>query len=368
MRTPPVAGLRADALRFLRWFGVVSAAWSSLLALAVTTVDRPEVLTVGVGILWLWALGSLLLHPTRVWWLGWLVVGAALELLGPAAGTGRASVAGGVPFVSIAGAALTGRRGPVVTAAAVLSVAALSRGLVSDLHSAASSVGTVLVFCFGALALWWLVRFVREGEEEREELRASVAEAEKARAVQAERAEAAARLHDSVLQSLAAITRAESLVRARALAQETSARLRTWIRTQSQAPDSFRRELERRCREAAGDRQVSVAGAGDRRVDEQTQLLVDAAVEAVRNAVKHTAGPVRVYAETAGGATTVWVADQGPGFDPDALPDDRLGVRESIVGRLQRAGGTAMLRSGPEGSEWALTLPTPTDRQPPTNA
>lgn len=238
-----------------------------------------------------------------------------------------------------------------------LSAAALSRGLVSDLHSAASSVGTVLVFCFGALALWWLVRFLREGEEEREELRASVAEAEKARAVQAERAEAAARLHDSVLQSLAAISRAESVERARSLAQESSARLRTWIRTQSQAPDSFRRELERRCRGVAGDREVSVAGAGDRRVDDRTQLLVEAAVEAVRNAVKHTDGPVRVYAETAGKATMVWVADRGRGFDPDSLPPDRLGVRESIVGRLERAGGTAELRSGPEGSEWTLTLP-----------
>lgn len=357
MRPTSLAGLRADALRFLRRFGVVAAAWTTLLAATVDAVDRPVVLWVGVAALWVWALGSMRLRRTRLWWLGWLAVGAAAELLGPGAGTGGASVAGGAPFVSIAGAALSGRPSPVATSAGVLSAAALSRGLVSDIHSAASSVGTVLVFCFGALALWWLVRIVQAGEEERDRLRDAVARAEREQAVAAERAEAAARLHDSVLQSLAAITRAGDTSEARRLAQDASAQLRSWIRTRRGEPGSLRRTLERRCLKVAGGRDVTVGGAGDRPVDERVGLLVDAAVEAVRNAVEHTSGPVRVYAESTGDGTVVWVADRGPGFSLDEVPDDRLGVRESIVGRLERAGGSAELTSGPDGSEWALRLP-----------
>lgn len=362
MQPTSLSGLRADALRFLRRFGIVAGAWSTLLAGTVDTVDRPAVLWVGVGILWLWALASLRLHDTRLWWLGWLLAGAGAELLGPAAGTGGASVAGGAPFVSIAAAALSGRPGPVTASAAVLSAAALSRGLVSDLHSAASSVGTVLVFCFGALALWWLVRIVQRGEEERDRLREEVAHAERERAVAAERAEAAARLHDSVLQSLAAITRAGDAGQARALAQDASAYLRSWIRSRDEQPSRLRQALERRCLEVAAGREITVGGAGDRPLDGRAALVVDAAVEAVRNAVEHTDGPVRVYAETTAGGTTVWIADRGAGFSLEEVPADRLGVRESIIGRLERAGGSAELSSGPEGSEWALRLPPP----PPT--
>ena len=58
------------------------------------------------------------------------------------------------------------------------------------------------------------------------------------------------------------------------------------------------------------------------------------------------------------GDAVVWVSDRGDGFDPDAVDPDRLGVRESIVGRMERAGGTASLRSSSDGTEWELRLPT----------
>jgi signal transduction histidine kinase len=115
---------------------------------------------------------------------------------------------------------------------------------------------------------------------------------------------------------------------------------------------------------------VSVSVSGDRGPDERDRLLVAATGEAVRNAVRHGAPPVRVLAEFGPrGAARVWVADHGPGFDLEQVPEDRLGVRDSIRGRMRRAGGRAMLAPGGggrgEGTEWELVLP---DHDPPADA
>jgi len=77
------------------------------------------------------------------------------------------------------------------------------------------------------------------------------------------------------------------------------------------------------------------------------------------NAAKFGGGsPVDVYAEVADGEVEVYVRDRGPGFDPAAVPADRRGVRESIVGRMERHGGRATVRSAPgEGTEVELALP-----------
>jgi signal transduction histidine kinase len=53
----------------------------------------------------------------------------------------------------------------------------------------------------------------------------------------------------------------------------------------------------------------------------------------------------------------VFVRDRGPGFDPDSVPADRRGLRESIVGRMERFGGHVEVRTTPgAGTEVALTL------------
>ena len=75
---------------------------------------------------------------------------------------------------------------------------------------------------------------------------------------------------------------------------------------------------------------------------------MQAAREAMVNAAKYggEGGAVQVYAEVEGRTVFVSVRDRGPGFDLDSIPADRMGVRESIIGRMQRNGGTARLRAG----------------------
>ncbi|WP_329609344.1 sensor histidine kinase [Arthrobacter sp. ATA002] len=75
------------------------------------------------------------------------------------------------------------------------------------------------------------------------------------------------------------------------------------------------------------------------------------------NAARHAGGPVAVYVECTAGSAEIFIRDRGTGFDPQAVPPDRLGVRESIVGRMRRNGGSAVIRSGPDGTEVRLALP-----------
>ena len=89
------------------------------------------------------------------------------------------------------------------------------------------------------------------------------------------------------------------------------------------------------------------------------RALVGAGREALTNSVKFASdgGPVRLYAEIDDGEARVFVDDRGPGFDPDAVPNDRRGVRESIIGRMKRHGGRAEIRSEPgDGTEVELTM------------
>lgn len=96
---------------------------------------------------------------------------------------------------------------------------------------------------------------------------------------------------------------------------------------------------------------IEVVVVGDCPLDEPLGAQMQAAREAMVNAAKYggEGGAVQVFAEVEGRSVFVSVRDRGPGFDLDAVPADRMGVRESIIGRMERHGGTARLRSAPEG-------------------
>ena len=102
---------------------------------------------------------------------------------------------------------------------------------------------------------------------------------------------------------------------------------------------------------------------GDTPLDERMGALVDAAGEAMQNAARHSgADRVSVYVEVEPDAVDAYVRDQGSGFDPDRVPDDRRGIADSIRGRMERHGGVAEVESEPgEGTEVHLRMP----RRPP---
>lgn len=369
--TEPADRLASDALRFLRRFGLVAAAWTALLAVSVpperAPVTHPGRLWLGVGVIGAWALVSQ--HPavrSRVLVGGWLLVAVFAELLGPLAGTNGWAVTGGAAMLTIASAAVLGSRRVLVVVVAVLSLAALARPALGEGWSVAWSLGTVLMFTFAGVAMWWLFRTLTTGVAERASLAVALAESERERAVAAERSESAARLHDSVLQTLAEIARRRDPEEMRALASQASSELRLHLRLRSAAGSLWER-LDAAVTAAAAGRRVTVSTAGPdvAHPDDRHLLLVAAATEAVRNAVEHTGAPVRVLAEHAGGHVTVTVADTGRGFDPGAVPPEKLGVRNSIVGRLERAGGVATLVSDEGGTVWTLRLPAPATTAPP---
>ncbi|MCZ9347307.1 ATP-binding protein, partial [Streptomyces sp. TRM76130] len=96
---------------------------------------------------------------------------------------------------------------------------------------------------------------------------------------------------------------------------------------------------------------MEVVVVGDCPLDERIGAQTQAAREAMVNAAKYggEGGAVQVFAEVEGSTVFVSVRDRGPGFDLDSIPVDRMGVRESIIGRMERNGGTARLRAVPGG-------------------
>ncbi|MGZ4104739.1 MAG: sensor histidine kinase, partial [Actinomycetota bacterium] len=104
---------------------------------------------------------------------------------------------------------------------------------------------------------------------------------------------------------------------------------------------------------------VETVVVGDLAMDERLKALVDAAGEAMNNAAKHSGvSAVSVYAEVTDDAVTVYVRDEGKGFDATGVSSDRRGIADSIIGRMERNGGVATVTSEPsEGTEVHLRLP-----------
>jgi signal transduction histidine kinase len=178
-----------------------------------------------------------------------------------------------------------------------------------------------------------------------------------------ERAEMAAHLHDSVLQTLALVQqRAEDPRAVTALARRQERELRSWLTQRADVgPLRLARALEVAASEVERDHGVvvDVVAVGDADLDARGEALVAAAREAMVNAAKFGGGStVDVYAEALDGEIQVYVRDRGPGFAPAEVPGDRRGVRESIVGRMARHGGRAEIHSAPgAGTEVELTMP-----------
>ena len=207
----------------------------------------------------------------------------------------------------------------------------------------------------GVVAAPSLVRLAQDLDEERQQrVRAD------------ERARISAHLHDSVLQTLSLIQREGDVDRMSRLARQQERELRNWLYGQSpSSPDGVRLgpALEQAADEIeeAHHVRIEVVAVGDTADLTMTQIteLIAAAREAMANAATHSGTErIDVFAERIDGRIEVFVRDTGSGFDPDAVPTDRRGVTDSILARMERAGGRAAIHSQPgSGTEVELSLP-----------
>lgn len=237
----------------------------------------------------------------------------------------------------------------------------------NEAFSAVGQVGVaVLATALGVALLFgpWIVRLAVDLRDERRE-----------RIRTEERAEMAAHLHDSVLQTLALIQRhADEPHEARSLARRQERELRAWLYGDRRragdgadgAAPTLAAALDRMTDEVEADHRgvaVDVVLVGDCPVDPGVAALVQAVREAVVNAAKHSGETeVSVYVEVDRGRVEAFVRDRGRGFDPDAVDGDRRGITHSIVGRMVRHGGRAHVHSAPgEGTEVTIQVDSQTE-------
>ena len=334
-------GLRPDARPRRR-----SVDWGAVLALAA----------LGTGSLWLVQTSGLGVSQRLFWPVAFACVGAALvwrQADTSAQQRWRAEAGGRVwlaPFVARGG-------WPALVRVIVgLGLVGAAFGLVVAQYNQLSQLPQVLAMTLLALAglavvlAPWLHRSRSALNEAR---------AEKVRADA--RADMAAHLHDSVLQTLALIQRqAEDPRAVQQLARRQERELRGWLYADDVPEASLKAALTAAAVEVEDERgvPVEVVMVGDCETTDAVQALVRAAREAMVNAAKHSgADKVDVYAEVTDTLVEVFVRDRGAGFDVDEVADDRHGVRGSILNRMARHGGRASIRSRPgDGTEVRLEV------------
>jgi signal transduction histidine kinase len=266
------------------------------------------------------------------------------------------------PLSGAAGPTRPGRRSAIrITVAGLLVFG--GAGWLASAHESLALLrplgGVVLVIAGLVLLLgpWWL-RIGRDLVLERQ-----------ARVRAEERADIAARVHDSVLQTLALIQRrADDPQRVVWLARMQERELRSWL-FEGRSPDEADvttlaagiRQLQEDVESRYGI-PVEAVTVGDCELDENLNALLAAAREATVNAAKWSgASVISLFAEVEPDSVSIVVRDRGKGFDPSAVPEDRKGLAESVHGRMTRRGGTASVTSA-EGEGTKVSLKMPVDR------
>ena len=230
-----------------------------------------------------------------------------------------------------------------------------SRALLQPLGGVALVIAAIVLF----LGPWWL-RIARDLVLERQ-----------ARVRAEERADIAARVHDSVLQTLALIQRrADDPAKVVQLARQQERELRSWLfegrnPNGADAATTFAagvRQIQQDV-EASYEIPVEAVTVGDGELDDNLNALLAAAREATVNAAKWSgADVISLFAEVEPTEVSLVVRDRGRGFDPQTVPADRKGLAESIHGRMTRRGGTVTVSTAPdEGTKVTLTMPLTAD-------
>lgn len=221
--------------------------------------------------------------------------------------------------------------------------------------SAAANVVLAVIVTIGGLALLggpWVWRLANQLMDERNSRVRSEA-----------RAEMAAHLHDSVLQTLALIQRSQEPREMASLARTQERELRAWLfgRAPSVRGVTLRDAVDAMAGRVELSHHVKVESVvvGDAVLDDALRALVAACNEAVLNSANHAGvEELSLYLEVEDTQISAFIRDEGVGFDPVAVRRDRRGIEDSIVGRMERHGGSAVVRSEPgRGTEVVLRLP-----------
>jgi signal transduction histidine kinase len=344
-------------------YRVVGAAWLGILGIITLAGSadpgRPSVVVatvVGVGgwaLLTGWLHGR---HPRllRTWW--WLAadVGVTIWALfsSDVAGT-TSTFYGGYPmstvFMGVYSFAIAGG----LATAAALSAATVLRLIESAGSDPTNDSAAVLIYLFGGVLAGWAVGVIRRSDRLRREAEEALVEERASRARAEERSEMAAHLHDSVLQTLAMVQRTEKPEETVALARRQERELRSWLFGDGTASgDTFGAAVRAMTAEVEElyPVRIQTVVVGDATLDAGLEALIKAGREASVNAAHHAGvEEFSVYAEVRQGVASIFVRDRGSGFDPDTVPSNRGGIVESIVGRMQRHGGSVAIRSTPGG-------------------
>jgi signal transduction histidine kinase/phage shock protein PspC (stress-responsive transcriptional regulator) len=302
-------------------------------------------------------------------WGGWVTGPLGVALVGAGVVWREADTGQRTRWRSGAGVVFGGRMALLRVLAGIalvtsgIAVFLLNQGNLGQARLALLAAAATLVGVAVLTVPWWLRLMRALGEERRARIRTE------------ERAEIAAHLHDSVLQTLALIQQqSDSAREVRRLARGQERELRAWLYgaqgygrvTQARAngagaaEPAFAATLHAAAGEVEDTYAVSmqVVVVGDCVLEEPLLSLVQSSREAMVNAAKHAGvSEVSVYAEVEPGQVHVFVRDRGAGFDPATVAADRHGLADSIHGRMERHGGTVSVRTAPgEGTEVQLAI------------
>lgn len=346
-------------------YRLVAAVWITILGMIalVQWEARPSIVLFTLLLAWAWtaATAAARSHVLRGWvWLGLdLAVGAWTALAPVYDGQDESTFSGGYPFSTVLVWAYAFGAVGGAAAGIVVSVIALTPG---D-NSLTANLTNSIIYVAGGGVAGWAFSMLRKSEGRRLAAEEELASERTERIRSEERAEITAHLHDSVLQTLALVQkRSDEPNEVIALARRQERELRNWMygaaaidsATVAGALEQVCGDLEERHRIT-----VELVTVGDAAMDDGLRGLVAAAGEAITNASKFAGvDKVSVYGEVTPGFVRVFVRDRGAGFNPEEVESDRLGVRESIVGRMERHGGSAGITSSPDtGTEVELTMP-----------
>lgn len=367
--TPPSAGegLVLALRRVVVGYRIVGLVWLWLL-IAVALRDSREhwALMVGAALLaTVWTVATVSVSgraPVILrspWWISVDIgVSAALIVMSSTVSPSR-GLFGGYPFSTVLVAGFgTGYPGAFASALALSAVAVARLG--------AGAINSSLVYLAGAGVTVWGFDVLRRNDAQRRALEQRLTAEEAERARSQERADTAAALHDSVLQTLALIQRrSDDPAAVASLARRQERDLREWLTGRGRLGGATEKTFAAAVADAAADVErdypitIEVVTVGDANLDQRLAALVAATREALINVAKHAAvSTASLYAEVSDGQAVAFVRDRGRGFDTAAVPDDRRGISESIVGRLERHGGTARISSSAgSGTEIELVMP-----------